>query len=98
MLLGAGGTRRNVTGVVGVGLVAVGVLVLLSGVALLMLVALAGAALGGAVVLVRRLSGRAHAPRPSVRGTSPLEIEADYEILRTKSPADDVTSPPAPRR
>ena len=85
LLLKGGGSPSMRTSIVGIALVAFGLVILLSGVALLLLVAAAGAALGGAVVLFRRLTGK---PVVGPRRRAPsLELEADYEILPTPKDA-----------
>lgn len=81
LLLKGGGSTPARSGLVGLALIAVGLLILLSGVALLMLVAAAGALIGGAVMAGRRLMGRGGPARAPMRGRNPLELEADYEIL-----------------
>ena len=64
---------------VGFALLALGVVILLSGIAVLMLVAAAGTVIGGAVMLFRKATGRP-LMRPAARAPS-LEVKADYEIL-----------------
>ena len=64
---------------VGFVLLALGVVILLSGIAVLMVVAAAGTVLGAAVMLFRKATGRPlmrRAPR-----TPGLEVEADFEVL-----------------
>ena len=96
ILLRAGGSPGARTGLVGLALLAVGVLILLSGVALLLLVALAGAAAGGAVMLVRRALGKGRRGRAGPDRAAPLELEADFEILPAEPRTQDVAHLPAP--
>ena len=81
MILLQGRTTGARTGVAGVLLILLGLAVLLSGVALLMVVAIAGAALGGAVMLFRRLTGRPVLGARVQPESAPLEVPADFEIL-----------------
>ena len=91
LLLKGGGSTPARVSLVGIALVGLGVVILLSGVALLLLVAVAGAALGGAVVLFRKVTGR---PVFDTRRTAPgLEVDADYEI-RPAKPDDSVERRP----
>ena len=104
LLLKGGGGGPSRSGLVGLALVGVGLLILLSGVALLLVIAAAGAVIGGAVMAGRRLV-RGGPSRPVRRATNPLELEADYEILPAAPrehpasgqlrPPDDRTSAPA---
>ena len=99
LLLKGGGSSPSRSGLVGLALVGVGLLILLSGVALLLVVAAAGAVIGGAVMTGRRLVRGASA-RPVRRGTNPLELEADYEILPSparENPASGQLRPPDDR-
>ena len=79
VILGRG--SRGGTGVVGLLLVVAGVVLLVSGAMLLALIALAGASIGGAVMLFRRMTGRPGLDSHRRRQSAPLEVEADYEIL-----------------
>ena len=81
LLLQGRTTRGSRVSLFGVALVGLGLLILLSGIALLMVVAVAGAALGAAVMAYRRLTGRPPTRPLSPRERVPLEVEADYEIL-----------------
>ena len=81
MILLQGRTSGARTGVAGLLLVVVGLAILLSGIALLAAVAIAGAALGGAVMLFRRLTGRPVLGATTRAADPPLEVPADFEIL-----------------
>ena len=81
LLLKSGGSAPVRTSLAGVVLVIVGLAILLSGLALLIAVAAAGAALGGAVMVYRRLVGKAHLHPARRHAVAPLELEADFEML-----------------
>ncbi len=83
---GTGGQRRGWMGAVAV---AVGLAIILSGLALLAVIVLAAAVVGAGILAYRRLTGRS-VRRPAT-GPSPsgMEIAPDFEIL----PSSDVVAP-----
>ena len=80
-------------------LIGVGIVVVLSGLALLLTIGAAAAVIGGGVMLFRRLTGRVlpRSHRAQVRDT--LELEPDFEILPATPSVNEegIQTLPAPR-
>ena len=90
--LGPTGRRRG--GWISALIIAAGIVVILSGLAVLAIVGTALAVIGGAVLLLRSLTGRGpsqHRPRD---GVGELELEPDFEILPTVAPDATIVVPP----
>lgn len=84
-------------GLAGFVLIALGLAFVVSGIAVLLLLAATAAVIGGTVMLVRRLTGRGRRmarPRDDQRS---LELEPDFEIFPSARAERDGTTAEAPR-
>ena len=98
MILLRGSSRTTVRGgLVGIALILAGLIVLLSGIAILALIALGAGALGAVAVAVRHMVGGGDRSQRMCAGTAPLELEADFDIVRGTTPGDQVESLPPQR-
>ena len=92
--LGGGGARRG--SLVGFLAIGAGLVILVSGLALLAILALALGAIGMVVLMYRQLRGRSRSGSIRSRGAMPMEIEPDFEILPSPVPAADDPHPQIP--
>ena len=82
--------------VLGVLLLGVGAVIVTAGLALLIVIALAGAALGTGVLLYRRLTGK---PIPGIpRAVSRDRLDPSLEVFATDAPTAQGTLPPPSER
>jgi len=78
--------------------VAVGLAIILSGLALLAVVVVAAAVLGAGILVYRRLTGRGVRPPATRHSPSGMEIAPDFEILPSSdSVAPEVSTTPSAR-
>ena len=89
---GVQGPRQRWAGLLIIGL---GIVFIISGLALLVIVGTAAAVIGAGVLLVRRLTGRALPSERSRAGRSPMELAPDFEILPASRsvPTDAAANP-----
>ena len=82
--------------VLGVLLLGVGAVIVTAGLALLIVIALAGAALGAGVILYRRLTGK---PIPGLPRADPRHrLDPNLEVFAPETPTAQVTLPPPRER
>lgn len=82
----------------GVFAVAVGLAIVLSGLALLAVVVVVAAVVGAGILAYRRVTGRGVRPHAPTGSTSEMEIAPDFEILPSSAPvAPEVSTAASPR-